>query len=433
MPDIYDQNITEIPTVDLKRYVYRLEISIVHLKDATKNIINFGQYITDIGIFKHYVEYNLPILKMHLVTDKKIMSLIKTDANYLVFNFNMYIHEEITSTKSYQHYSDTYTQVIKDEKFIMVSAPNSSPNPGQPITNPPESDKMWNFHMQLELFPLNGIENSKEMINRVYPSTTVGSALIATFSNYLHSKLYMQTPHNTKSYHNIFIPPMRLNALVAYIQKHYGIYNNGILYFHDFANKTWLMDRFDRFEKIEKCKNTVVFEIYSPQASSPQVNGTFINKDTKNTHIRTQVEPSYRELGNEQSVLLGEEFHVTGTSQEEYCYTTVVKSKVKTTNSELGRKTTVNYAPGIGANKMQATEQVTNLDSQTTTLFMTLAKIDPTLFNPVYLYKLVYFRQNLKDSRDFILRDVDMLFSKVEPERNMYSGAFNLTFNVEKP
>ena len=415
----------------VETYVYKVNITVIHLKDEKKNQ-DLTNYISDIGLFFKYIDFNMPVAKIILTTNRAIATLLKEEYLNMVFNLTLSISkEEKDSTNPMVSNSAIYTPIFTSQKLVIINEPISAPAPKTTQLNGNYKDSLLNSTVSFELFPSNAIENQKELVNDSFGGCSVVDAMASILGEKIHNKVFMQTPHNTKKFSSMFIPPLGLNKAFAFIQDKYSIYNNGLLFFHDFGEKTWITDRFDRFEGVPKQENTVIFEIYSTQSASHTTNGCYYNKDTKQWHVRTQTEPLVMDLSSQNAILEGEEFVIQGTSPEEYSYSQKVVSKNSAKAKETGKVTKRTTIANSSSAKSSATNVVNSLDSSSRYVSFTISKINPLIFSPIKAYKLAYFNGNKADTRTYVLSDVTMLFTKIGHERDIFNGHFELILNLE--
>lgn len=412
-------------------YVYKINLTIIHIKDPKKNQ-DLTNYISDIGLFFKYIDFNMPVAKIILTGNRAIATLLREEYLNLIFNLSLSISkEERDSNNPMVSNSPIYTPIFTNQKLVVINEPITAPAPKTSQLNGNYKDSLLNSTVSFELFPSNAVENQKELVNESFGSCSVVDAMTSILAEKIHNKVFMQTPHNSKKFNSMFIPPLGLNKAFTFIQEKYSIYHNGLLFFHDFGERTWITDRFDRFEGVPKQENTVIFEIYSTQSASTSTNGCFFNKDTKQWHVRTQTEPLVMDLSSQNAILEGEEFVIQGTSPEEYTYSQTVKSKNTAKTNETGKvikRTTI--ANGSSA-KSAATTAIDLLDSNSRYVSFTISKINPIIFSPIKAYKLAYFNGNKADPRTYVLSDVTMIFNKIGHEKDIFNGHFEVILNLE--
>ena len=415
----------------VETFVYKINLTLIHLKDEKKNQ-DITNYISDVGLFFKYIEFNMPVAKIILTTNRAIATLIKEEYLNMIFNLTLSISkEERDSNNTMVSNSPIFVPIFTGQKLVVINEPVSAPAPKTSQLNGNYKDSLLNSTVSFELFPDNAIENQKELVNDSFGSCSVVDAMASILGEKIHNKVFMQTPHNTKKYNSIFIPPLGLNKAFSFIQEKYSIYNNGLLFFHDFGEKTWVTDRFDRFEGVPKQENTIIFEIYSTQSPSNAANGCYYNKDTKQWHVRTQTEPLIIDLSSQNAIMEGEEFVIQGTSPEEYSYSQTVKSKNSAKASETGKVTKRTTIANSSSAKTNATNQINSLDSNSRYVSFTISKINPIIFSPIKAYKLAYFNNTKADNRTYVLSDVTMIFNKIGHETDIFNGHFEVILNLE--
>ena len=425
-----------------KQYVYRISITYQHITNKDEKG-DLGAYITDVGIFNRYITGFMPIIKVNMVTNQRISKLITSSPELIDFFIRIEAAEDTGAKKSsVQNYSKIFKEILPIQKLCLINKPNKAPLESSATDK--YKSQLLNYSLELEFFLKYAVMNAREMVNFSYTNTNMSQVVPNVLAKFLHNKVYMQNPSMATKHANVFVPPMRFNRAIEYLQKQYGIFATGMLFYHDFCENSWLIDRFDRFTGAKQyptffnfvtpdfaCTNKVIIEVYSKQASAAETNGIFVHPDTKDIHIRTQQYPNIDDSSGYINEKHGEKFVIYGATNDERYYSKVVQSKVPSKSKEAGKKEKVTYIYSSTSNKNFDSSLIDNYGMESRVMVLHLSKILPFIFCPISEVKLVYFDGHDHDDNTYILSESRLLFTKTEHEGDMYAGAFNYLFNVE--
>ena len=104
-------------------FVYKINLTMIHLKDEKKNQ-DITNYISDVGLFFKYIEFNMPVAKIILTTNRAIATLLKEEYLNMIFNLTLSIsREERDSNNAMVSNSPIFVPIFTGQKLVVINEP----------------------------------------------------------------------------------------------------------------------------------------------------------------------------------------------------------------------------------------------------------------------------------------------------------------------
>lgn len=129
------------------------------------------------------------------------------------------------------------------------------------------------------LFKDNDITSSKKVINRVARRAHMTDCIIYLLSTSGANNVLMSPLENNSIYDDIILPPTTVIQSLKYLEKQYGFYSHGALFFYDFDMVYFINKRAECTAYRTGEYKEVIIQIYKTLNSNAQTPGNF--KDTK--------------------------------------------------------------------------------------------------------------------------------------------------------
>lgn len=222
------------PIKKVKYYIDDIDIIIPGRESVKIPIDN----IASISVDKSYDRF-FPILNLIAMINYDSYSLIMNNYNKILFNINMYISETQENNNSVEKSTYAFKKAIIKSQF----------RPTLENVNPILSENMMksilpedvnvnkdqnNIPLNLYLFNEEHIRKYRKLLNTVVQDTNMSSILYYVFDYFKMKNVLLSKPDNINTYDQVLIPPYNLLSTVDYLQKIYGIYNNGYVLFQDY-------------------------------------------------------------------------------------------------------------------------------------------------------------------------------------------------------
>ena len=222
--------INETAKASYYRYLVNLEVLIPKQNPIKINNVNIGSILME----KDFDNNFFPILCVNLFLETDIYYQIMKNRTTVRFKLKIekYIYpENETNTIKYRElvFNEIFTTYIKD----------NDPNIYKDLINQTESGGVdavpyKGINYDLYLFKETDMNSSKKMINTVIQSGTMTDVLTFLFSKSGIKKVLMAPLDNTEVYNEILLLPTTVIQNVVYLEKQYGFYKNGTVFFYDF-------------------------------------------------------------------------------------------------------------------------------------------------------------------------------------------------------
>lgn len=311
-----------------RSYYYKYMITECTIIIPNKNPINLhDDNILGFTIEKDYDNDYFPIFNLQLnLTFEQYYTIIdnKTNVKFKV-RLEKGVYDEV-STSSYKSLVfDTVFSIFIDDNsaFFDKELYNKTKN----LLGSAENRSTYDFY----LFKDSDIKSSKKVINRVIRSSNMTNCIVYLLSKSGTTNLLMAPLDNREVYNDIILPPVTTIQSLLYLEKQYGFYNHGSLFFYDFDTVYFINKRAEcTAYRTGEFKEVIVnvFKAMNPNSKTP---GNY--KDTKSkTYIlhvtRDNINMTTSSIINDQ--LYGTNVNIINTKNNS---TTVVSPKVQSRNN----------------------------------------------------------------------------------------------------
>jgi len=187
-----------------------------------------------------------------------------------------------------------------------------------------QADSMPQYPMKLFLFKREHLYFNKTLCSGIFAETTLYDVMLYMINqNFARTEMdfHIGSFHNQKIYEQIIVPPTTFVGAVRYLQKAYGIYNNGIDLFFDFKD-VWILDRNAVIggAPVSGITTNVVIELYSEKegdrSALPSRQMTFYDAKADSYVVRTISTPGLSRPHNSQKEIYGERAIVRSSTQK---------------------------------------------------------------------------------------------------------------------
>jgi hypothetical protein len=283
------------------------------------------KYLQDITIHNHYDRNVFPFVTINLMLNKEVYTKIQSQAYTVLFTLEINKYDA-EAAEEVEFYKNMYEDLV----FKPIDVPTESLEATLDGLEPPESiaiaDNIPQYPMNLDLFSKEHLALNKKQNSYIFAETnlaTVVNNLINENFNKTGIKVHLNDIDNKETYEQVIIPPGSFANNLKYLQKVYGLYNNGLRFFTDFKD-AYITDKQKAVvdppddEKIPDVK----LEFFSP--NDPQLqsftskNMTHLDEAAKTYIMRTSIIPKIIDKATSQKELLGETIKVFGSSVQKH-------------------------------------------------------------------------------------------------------------------
>lgn len=188
----------------------------------------------------------LPILNILVSVNVDTYTLIMNNYDKIIFNINIYTSDTQSEQDDDGEYFYFKTANIRSQFRPIIE--NVNPMMSKDIAkgtvpedaNVPKGEDY--IPLNLYLFNEEHLRKYRRLLNVVLQDTNITSVLYYVLNYFDMKNVLMSKPDNTKKYDQILIPPYNFLGIINYLQKVYGIYNNGYILFQDY-DTLYLVDK----------------------------------------------------------------------------------------------------------------------------------------------------------------------------------------------
>lgn len=211
---------------------YTVEDIQVIFRDGSKELIPKNN-VTNIIIQKTFNENFFPILNLKATMNKKLYNKILQNNDTVLFNVKI---SKFLIKNNTTVINKTFSKNIIDLMFSLVTdgtpvEEHSLEENIPDIKTSPEKDSMEGDFF---LFIKDHIHRYRKRFNFIARDTNMATVITYLAHMYNIKNLLMSDPENSQTYSEIPILPYTFIGQLEYLQKIYGIYNNGYTLFNDF-------------------------------------------------------------------------------------------------------------------------------------------------------------------------------------------------------
>lgn len=228
-------------------------------------------------IERDYDNLFFPIFQVKLLLDYPLYYKIVKNKTTVKFNVKLESYQ-YTNTEQIKFretiFDSTFAMYTDDDNFYLDEVNYKKM---ASITD----NEMTGGFIEFYLFKESDITSSRTIINRIIGSANMTDTLMYLLSKSNTSKVLMTPLQNTKQYNEIALLPTTIIQNVIYLEKRYGFYRNGTIFFYDF-NNVYLLSKTATGStyKTNEYKN-VIIEVYNTASNRSFTTGNFKDNTTK--------------------------------------------------------------------------------------------------------------------------------------------------------
>ena len=276
---------TSAADLTAKAYTYRIsgKIEVKYLKDQKKGDIILNDNIISLDIIEMYDKADASYCNLTFGISTDLYRSLQDDYRNSKVYLTMERYEDLDRTKDRKPET-----VWKDKIFYIMGLPKAAPSQdtsGKDPTDISKTDSMTKA--TLALVDAEAFDANRTLYNFIAEKTTVGKVLQYLISNNISNKrIRIGEPDNTTEYEQILIPPLNFPDAIKYLDKNYGLYKNGLIYFIGIEDLIIC----DKAEKVKSKEDPILNlniilqngEIMGPEAG--MYRSTAKDKDTANLY-----------------------------------------------------------------------------------------------------------------------------------------------------
>ena len=242
-----------------------------------------GDMVTHLYIEKDYDDLYFPIINLSVSIKDEIYHRIKQENDTVKFRLRV-IKNIYNQDMKFIKYELAFNEVFQCFKDKDNTIEDNEANESKKKT---EGDAMTGMNTRDFYLFTEDVSNCKKFFNLSVESASLSDLLIYILNQSGVNKLLMSKLNNNISLSNVTIPSGNTIDTINYLNNLKSLYEKGMLLFFD-IDTTYLIDKNYKCTAWRKNEIRVThIHISNQQSSDSQMNGFFINKDRKQTHVFT--------------------------------------------------------------------------------------------------------------------------------------------------
>jgi hypothetical protein len=242
-----------------------------------------GDMVTHLYIEKDYDDLYFPIINLSVSIKDEIYHRIKQENDTVKFRLRVIknIYDQDMKFLKYELAFNEVFQCFKDKDNTIED------NEANESKKKTEGDAMTGMNTRDFYLFTEDVSNCKKFFNLSVESASLSDLLIYILNQSGVNKLLMSKLNNNISLSNVTIPSGNTIDTINYLNNLKSLYEKGMLLFFD-IDTTYLIDKNYKCTAWRKNEIRVThIHISNQQSNDSQMNGFFINKDRKQTHVFT--------------------------------------------------------------------------------------------------------------------------------------------------
>jgi hypothetical protein len=284
-------------SANAKGYTYRITGSaeIQYLKKQGEDDIILDDYIRNLEIHELYDKADFCFCKLELVIPSNIFRSFQDDYRNSAIKLNIERYSERDRSE------DRKPEMVWEKKeFIIMDMPTGAPSEDNTKSGPTSTSKYEGLTVvKMNIIDRDAFKSNKTLFNFVANDVTVGDVLQYGISQCSEGKnIIVGKPDNTTKYEQIFIPPMNFPEMIKYLDKNYGIYKNGAIYFTSITDLI-ISDRVEKAKSKTDLVTKIKIIFRSQSINGPDAGmyrSTYIERDTALIYLNDRPRISIRDM-----------------------------------------------------------------------------------------------------------------------------------------
>lgn len=242
-----------------------------------------GDMVTHLYIEKDYDELYFPIVNISIMMRDELYHRIKQENNTVKFRLRVVknIYDQDMKFLKYELYCNEIFTCFKDKENVIEDNLNVDK---KKETEGDSAVTLGNNTRDFYLFT-DEVTMCKKFFNLSVESATMSDLAIYILGETGVKQLLMSKLNNNESLSNFTIPSGNAIDAINYLNNLKAFYEKGMLLFFD-IDTTYLIDKNYKCTAWRKNEVRIThIHIANQQSNDSQLNGYFINKDRKQTHV----------------------------------------------------------------------------------------------------------------------------------------------------
>jgi hypothetical protein len=342
--------------------------------------LDVSPYLSDMNMHYEYDDAVFPYVSSMLVLPKSERIKIQEAGDDVRFTMSIdkFDPEDAERPFHVNYYDDVLFKAVDPERAHLEPGHTQTPEEGQEI-----ADNIPQHPLALYLFKAEHLDVNKKMVHGTYSETTMSDVLLKLVQDNFSSsemKFHIGAVDNTKLHEQVIVPPMPFIQAVSYLQKYYGLFNNGVNVFFDMKD-AWITDPQKAIEGPDPAKSVTAatLEIYSPNEKNlvgpAQTHSTMLDTESNRYLVRAAVPVRVNVQRTGMKEIVGEAVRfISNTIDQNEAENCVDLTFGTPTNSDRGPKERVYWNPT--SNPMLESEFKARVSNTFNTTQMTLPQAD---------------------------------------------------------
>ena len=242
-----------------------------------------GDMVTHLYIEKDFDELYFPIVNISIMMRDELYHRIKQENETVQFRVRIIknIYDQDFKFLKYELYFNEIFRCFKDKENVIEDNENVE---SKKSTEGNESVTLGNNTRDFYLFT-DEVTKCKKFFNLSIESALLSDLLIYLIGETGINKLLMTKLENNPTLKDITVPSGNVIDAINYLNNLKSLYKKGMTLFFD-IDTTYLIDR--NYQCTAWRKNEIKIthvHVANKQSNDSQLNGYFINKDRKQTHV----------------------------------------------------------------------------------------------------------------------------------------------------
>lgn len=242
-----------------------------------------GDMVTHLYIEKDFDELYFPIVNISIMMRDELYHRIKQENDTVQFRVRIIknIYDQDFKFLKYELYFNEIFRCFKDKENVIEDNENVE---SKKSTEGNESVTLGNNTRDFYLFT-DEVTKCKKFFNLSVESALLSDLLIYLMGETGINKLLMTKLENNPTLKDVTVPSGNVIDAINYLNNLKSLYKKGMTLFFD-IDTTYLIDR--NYQCTAWRKNEIKIthvHVANKQSNDSQLNGYFINKDRKQTHV----------------------------------------------------------------------------------------------------------------------------------------------------
>ena len=242
-----------------------------------------GDMVTHLYIEKDFDELYFPIVNISIMMRDELYHRIKQENETVQFRVRIIknIYDQDFKFLKYELYFNEIFRCFKDKENVIEDNENVE---SKKSTEGDESVTLGNNTRDFYLFT-DEVTKCKKFFNLSIESALLSDLLIYLIGETGINKLLMTKLENNPTLKDVTVPSGNVIDAINYLNNLKSLYKKGMTLFFD-VDTTYLIDR--NYQCTAWRKNEIKIthvHVANKQSNDSQLNGYFINKDRKQTHV----------------------------------------------------------------------------------------------------------------------------------------------------